>query len=75
MASFNPFAKRETHSASSLNTYRTLVPLTWILTVIIGIYYSFNSPDDTKKGKKLWKQANKHNTPFSQNTTVTGIYW
>lgn len=75
MASFNPFAKRETHSASSLNTYRVLVPLSWALVVIVGSYYSLHSPDDTKKGKKIWKQANKHNTPFSQNTTVTGVYW
>ncbi|CAG8041568.1 unnamed protein product [Penicillium olsonii] len=74
MASFNPFAKRETHSASSLNTYRVLVPLSWALVVIVGIYYSLHSPDE-KKGKKLWKQGNKHNTPFSQNTTVTGVYW
>jgi hypothetical protein len=75
MASFNPFARRETHSASSLNTYRVLVPLTWALVLITGLYYSFNSPDDIKKGKKIWKGANKHNTPFSQNNTVTGIYW
>jgi hypothetical protein len=75
MASFNPFARRETHSASSLNTYRVLVPLTWALVVVVGIYYSVHSPDDVKKGKKIWKQANKRNTPFSQNTTLTGIYW
>lgn len=75
MASFNPFARRETHSANSLNTYRVLVPLTWALVVVVGIYHSLHSPDDTKKGKKLWKQANKHNTPFSQNTTVTGAFW
>ncbi|KAF4762280.1 hypothetical protein N7455_000655 [Penicillium solitum] len=75
MASFNPFARRETHSANSLNTYRVLVPLTWALVVVIGIYHSVHSPDDTKKGKKIWKQANKHNTPFSQNTTVTGVFW
>ncbi|KAJ5309091.1 hypothetical protein PENANT_c020G03767 [Penicillium antarcticum] len=75
MVSFNPFARRETHSASSLNTYRVLVPLTWALVVVVGIYYSVHSPDDVKKSKKIWKQANKRNTPFSQNTTLTGIYW
>lgn len=75
MALFNPFARRDTHSASSLNTYRVLVPLSWALVVIVGLYYSIHSPDDTKKSKKIWKQANKHNTPFSQNTTVTGVYW
>ncbi|KAJ5397714.1 hypothetical protein N7509_005827 [Penicillium cosmopolitanum] len=75
MVNFNPFARRETHSAQALNAYRILVPLTWALVVIVGIYYSIHSPDDVKKSKKIWKQADKHKTPFSQNTTVTGIYW
>jgi hypothetical protein len=42
---------------------------------VVGVYYSLHSPDDTKHSKKIWKQARKHNTPFSQNTTVTGVYW
>lgn len=75
MATYNPFARRETHNAQALNLYRIFVPLTWALVVVVGIYYSIHSPDDTKGSKKLWKQANKHNTPFSQNTTVTGVYW
>jgi len=75
MAIYNPFARRETHNAHALNSYRVLVPLTWALVVVVGLYYSIHSPDDTKGSKKLWKQANKHKTPFSQNTTVTGIYW
>ncbi|KAJ5175372.1 uncharacterized protein N7482_001249 [Penicillium canariense] len=75
MPSYNPFARRETHDARALNLYRVFVPLTWLLVVIVGVYYSIHSPDDTKHSKKIWKQANKHNTPFSQNTTVTGIYW
>lgn len=75
MASYNPFARRETHHASALNTYRVLVPLTWALVVVVGFYYSFHSPDDVKKSKKIWKQGNKHKTPFTQNNTITEIYW
>lgn len=75
MASYNPFARRETHHANALTTYRVLVPLTWALVVIAGVYYSLHSPDDTKKSKKIWKQVNKHPTPFTQNKTVTEVYW
>ena len=75
MPFYNPFSRRDTHRAHALNTYRVLVPLTWALLVIFGIYYSLHSPDDVKKGKKLWKNAKKHPTPFSQNATITGIYW
>ncbi|KAJ5161437.1 hypothetical protein N7492_006829 [Penicillium capsulatum] len=75
MAPYNPFARRETHNAQALNIYRVLVPLTWALVVVVGIYYSVHSPDDVKKSKKIWKQGNKHKTPFTQNNTITGIYW
>ncbi|KAJ5675764.1 hypothetical protein N7462_008661 [Penicillium macrosclerotiorum] len=75
MASYNPFARRETHNPHALTVYRILVPLTWALVVIVGIYYSVHSPDDVKHSHKIWKQANKHPTPFSQHTTVTEIYW
>ncbi|KAJ5734287.1 hypothetical protein N7493_003073 [Penicillium malachiteum] len=72
---YNPFARRETHNAHALNLYRIFVPLTWALVVIVGIYYSINSPDDTKHSKKIWKQIKTHPTPFTQNKTVTEIYW
>lgn len=75
MATYNPFARRETHPSHALTAYRVLVPLTWALVVVLGIYYSLHSPDDTKHSKKIWKQARKQKTPFSQNTTVTGVYW
>lgn len=75
MALYNPFSRRETHNANALNAYRVLVPLTWALVVIVGVYYSLHSPDDVKKSKKIWKNGKKHPTPFSQNTTITGIYW
>ncbi|KAJ5935594.1 hypothetical protein N7466_005141 [Penicillium verhagenii] len=75
MANYNPFARREAHNVHALNTYRVLVPLTWALVVIVGLYYSLNSPDDTKGSKKIWKQIKNHPTPFTQNKTVTEIYW
>lgn len=71
----NPFAKRESHGRYSLTTYRVLVPLTWLLVVVVGVYYTMHSPDDVKHGHKIFKQGNKHITPFSLNTTITEIYW
>lgn len=71
----NPFAKRESHGALSLNVYRVLTPLSWALVVVFGIYYSIRAPADVKHGHRLWKQADKHETLFSQNVVVTAIYW
>jgi hypothetical protein len=75
MAFYNPFARRETHSKSALITYRILVPLSWLLVVVAGIYYSIHSPHDVDHGHKIPNQANKHITAFSQNTIMTGVYW
>jgi hypothetical protein len=55
--------------------YQVLSVLSWALVAISGIYYSIHKPHDTKHGHSIWKQADKHPTPFSQNTTITGIYW
>lgn len=75
MASYNPFAKRESHHRNSLITYQVLAVLSWLLVVVVGIYYSLHKPHDVKHGHNIWKQADKHPTPFSQNTVITGIYW
>jgi hypothetical protein len=71
----NPFARRETHGRYALSTYRVLVPITWLLVVIFGVYYTLHSPDDVKHGRKIFKQGHVYTTPFSLNTTITEIYW
>ncbi|KAJ9256128.1 hypothetical protein DTO207G8_2698 [Paecilomyces variotii] len=75
MAIYNPFARHESYSRNTLVTHRVLVLVTWLLVVIVGIYYSSHSPDDVKHGHRIWKQGNKHTTPFTQSAIVTGIYW
>lgn len=71
----NPFRKHEAHSHNTLLVYQVLSVLSWALVVISGIYYSLHKPHGVKHGHSIWKQADKHPTPFSQNTTITGIYW
>jgi hypothetical protein len=71
----NPFAKRESHGSLALNVYRILVPLSWVLVVVFGIFYSARSPSDISDGHRIWMQADRHSTLFSQNVVVTAIYW
>ncbi|KAH8430291.1 DUF1774 domain-containing protein [Aspergillus melleus] len=75
MASYNPFARRDSHDRYTLGSYRVLVPLSWLLVVVVGLYYTVNAPHDVKHGHSIFKQANRHITPFSQSTIVTGIFW
>ncbi|EAU29566.1 predicted protein [Aspergillus terreus NIH2624] len=75
MSSYNPFSRRESHGRLSLSSYRVLVPLSWLLVVIVGIYYTVHAPHDVKHGHAIFKQANRHTTPFSQSTVVAEIFW
>ncbi|KAA8650086.1 DUF1774 domain-containing protein [Aspergillus tanneri] len=75
MASYNPFARRDSYDRYSLSSYRLLVPLSWALVVVIGVYYTISAPNDIKHGHSIFTQADRHITPFSLNIIVTGIFW
>jgi hypothetical protein len=71
----NPFAKRDSYGKNAILAYRVLTPFSWLLVVVIGIYYSIHKPTDTRHGRTVWEQAKRKTTPFSQDTHVTGVYW
>ncbi|MCJ1303342.1 hypothetical protein MMC08_006151 [Hypocenomyce scalaris] len=73
----NPFAGRESHDRRSLIVYKTLTILSWLLVLVLSIYYSFHAPSDGKKSHnhKIWEQNKHHRTPFSLNPFITDVYW
>ncbi|KAI1988138.1 hypothetical protein LOZ53_004054 [Ophidiomyces ophidiicola] len=71
----NPFTRRTTHSRNTLLAYRALAPLSWLLVVIFGIYYSLKRPHEGHNGSTIGGQADLNPTPFSQTKIVTIIYW
>jgi hypothetical protein len=73
--SYNPFAKRDAHGPKALLAYRALTPLSWVLVLVIGIFYSVRTPKDVGNGLPVWRQIQANPTPFSQNIVITGIYW
>jgi len=75
---YNPFAKREEFSRSNLLAYKILTIVSWLLLVIAGAYYTFQSPDDCKKHqgcRTIWGQNNHKSTGFTLNAVITSIYW
>jgi len=75
---YNPFAKREEFSSRNLLAYKILTVLSWLLLVIVGVYYTFDSPQDHHKhhhNHTIWGQNNHRPTPFSLNSIVVSIYW
>lgn len=73
--SINPFAKRESHSANSVITYKVLTILTWLLAVISSVYYNFRAPYDDKHHGTIWHWNYHKYTGFTQNSVITEIYW
>lgn len=74
---FNPFARRESHPAQAIWTYKILTILTWLVLVIASVYYTFNKPDDDVKKWRhtIWGVNKAYPTPFAQNAIITSIYW
>jgi hypothetical protein len=73
---FNPFSKRESHSAESLIVYKILTILTWLLSVVVSVYYTIHEPHDGFTiRKRIWDQNYLYPSAFTLNSTLVDIYW
>lgn len=73
---YNPFSKKESHSSSSVLTYKILTLLTWILSIVVTVYYSVHEPHDGFTiRKRIWDQNYLYPTAFTQNSIITSIFW
>ncbi|VZH96295.1 unnamed protein product, partial [Fusarium fujikuroi] len=73
---YNPFGKRESHSSSAILTYKILTLVTWILSLVVTVYYTLNRPDDGHtRNRKIWEQNHMYRTAFTLNPIITSIYW
>jgi hypothetical protein len=73
----NPFAKRDSHSPGAVITYKVLTILTWLLSVIVSVYYTFHGADDIglHHRRTIWEQNAIFRSGFTQNRIITSIYW
>ncbi|TVY58287.1 hypothetical protein LSUE1_G008331 [Lachnellula suecica] len=76
MANANPFARRESHSVQAIWTYKVGTILTWLLAVLVSIYYTFGIPQDGKHHRDtIWGQNSRHPGPFALNALIASLYW
>lgn len=72
----NPFSRRESHGANSITTYKVLTLLSWLLSVVVTVYYAIEPPHDGRyHGGTIWHQNYLHYTAFTLNSAMTSIYW
>lgn len=72
----NPFSRRESHTSGAILTYKILTLVTWLLSVIVSVYYTINEPRDGYSiRRRIWDQNDLYRTAFTLNATITSIYW
>lgn len=72
----NPFAKRNSHDANAVVTYKVLTLVTWLLAVISTIYYDLEAPrDGIYAHHTIWDQNRLHHSGFTLNPVIVSIYW
>jgi len=73
----NPFSRRESHNVQAVWTYKVLSIITWLLSVLVSIYYTFGMPMDDKKHWRntIWGHNAAYPTGFALNALITSLYW
>ncbi|TQN72223.1 hypothetical protein CSHISOI_03264, partial [Colletotrichum shisoi] len=72
----NPFSKKEAHSVRSITTYKVLTILSWLLSLVVTFYYTFNEPrDGFTIRRRIWDQNYLYPTAFTLNSAIVDIYW
>jgi len=76
--SWNPLARRDTHSHGSILTYKILTLLTWLVSVVVSVYYSVYVPrghDGIIRRRIIWDWNDLYRTAFTLNHIIAEIYW
>jgi hypothetical protein len=72
----NPFSKRETHSRGSIVTYKILTLLSWLLSVVVSVYFTVHEPHDAfTVRRRIWDQNYLYPSAFTMNHILADIYW
>jgi hypothetical protein len=73
---YNPFSRRESHTAESVIVYKVLTILTWLLSVVVSVYYCVEEPHDGYTiRRRIWDQNYLYPSAFTMNSTIADIYW
>jgi hypothetical protein len=72
----NPFAKRDSHDARSIVTYKVLTILTWLLSVVVSVYYTIDYPrEGVYIRTRIFDLNALYRTGFTLNSVIVEIYW
>ncbi|POR32270.1 DUF1774-domain-containing protein [Tolypocladium paradoxum] len=68
--------QRESHSRGSILTYKILTLLTWVLSVVVSVYYTVHEPHDGFTiRRRIWDQNYLYPSAFTMNDVIADVYW
>ncbi|KAI9662914.1 MAG: hypothetical protein M1821_007961 [Bathelium mastoideum] len=72
----NPFQSRPALSRRLLLTYRIIIPLSLIISIVPTTYYTFARPKQGLYTRlSIWGQNREHPSPFALHPLLTCLYW
>ncbi|KAL7789555.1 hypothetical protein V8C37DRAFT_386290 [Trichoderma ceciliae] len=73
---YNPFSKRESHSHGSIVAYKVLTLLSWLLSIIVTVYYTVDEPHNGFTiRRRIWDQNYLYPSAFTMNHIIAEVYW
>ncbi|KAG5948793.1 hypothetical protein E4U60_000868 [Claviceps pazoutovae] len=73
---YNPFSRRDSHSGVSIFAYKIFTLLSWLLSVVVSVYYVLHAPTDGFTiRRRIWDQNYLYPTAFTMNSVLGDIYW
>jgi hypothetical protein len=73
---YNPFSKRESHTTGAVSTYKLLTIVTWLMAVVVSVYYSAYQPHDGHRiRQRIWDLNYIYPTGFTLNSVIVEIFW
>jgi len=71
----NPFARRDSHTTASIVTYKALTVVTWLLSVVVSVHFSFNNKYFGHHHRTIWEHNHYYFSGFTQSYIISSIYW
>ncbi|TLS28340.1 hypothetical protein PpBr36_00974 [Pyricularia pennisetigena] len=76
LSNINPFSKRDSHSANAVITYKALTIISWLLSLLSSVYYTFNDDHDAFHiRRRIWDINDLYLTGFRLDHMITSLYW
>jgi len=73
---YNPPSKRESHGFGSITTYKVLTVITWLLSIVVSVYYTVHAPHDGHTiRRRIWDQNYLYRTAFTINSVIGDVFW